>query len=223
MTNQPKQAVTKTRRKRGETRVEILRTVMRLLMQEGPDVISTTRLAKEVGIVQSGFYAHFKTIEECLHAVVHEIDVNVRTPLSNSMAQLRLTDASDVDLLEQFFDELFDTVQNNWSLMELFLHYRGDHSVVGRLIGEFESSLVADLQAHLRALQHSDTVEPVFDDMSDLTLSALAHLMMSQSLVGISQWKSDAISRKMLARYLAEQTAHIGKSIEAAQARDRAH
>nr|WP_136250991.1 TetR/AcrR family transcriptional regulator [Ningiella ruwaisensis] len=211
----PKKAI-KKRRKRGQTRPAIINAAIELLMKEGPEALTTIRLAKEVDIVQSGFYAHFKTIEECLRALVDEIDTKVREPLAQQMAQLRMTDAGDVELLEDFYEVLFDRVNENWKLMEVFLHFRGDHSLVGRLIAEFETSLIDDLTLHLREMRDVNTLVPVFEDASDNVLNALSHIMISQSLVGIMQWKKGFMPRKMLARFLAEQTSKIGDSTKAA-------
>ncbi|MFC4701330.1 TetR/AcrR family transcriptional regulator [Glaciecola siphonariae] len=206
----------KTRRKRGQTRPAILDAAVRLLMQEGPETLTTTRLAKEVGIVQSGFYAHFRTIDECLKAVVAEIDTNVRAPLADQMAQLRLTDAGDVELLDEFYHVLFDRVEENWPLMEVFLHFRGDHSSIGKMIADFEMSLVSDLQLHLMEMRDTVSLEKVFGNAPEKMLLALAQMMISQALVGIMQWKLGNISRDVLARLLAEQTSKVGESAKAA-------
>ena len=208
--------VKKTRRKRGQTRPAIMQAAITLLMQEGPEALTTTRLSKEVGIVQSGFYAHFKTIEECLHAVVKEIDINVRTPLAEQMAQLRLTDAGDVHLLEAFYEVVFDRVEENWQLMEVFLHLRGDHSIVGRMLSDFENSLATDLALHLHELRDVNTLERVFDGLSEKHFMALSKMLLSQSLIGIMQWKTGNIERGVLARLLAQQTSKIGASTSAA-------
>ncbi len=208
--------VKKTRRKRGQTRIAIIEAAIELLMQEGPSALTTINLAEKVGIVQSGFYAHFKTIEECLHALVHEIDLKVRQPLAKQMVQLRLTDAGDPELLEVFYKQLFDLVEENWKLMEVFLHFRGDHSIVGKMLNDFETSMVQDLTEHLRAIRDVTTQEPAFGDASTNHLNVLSHMMLNQGLVGMYHWKMGNISKQTLVRLLSQHISKIGPSAHAA-------
>jgi AcrR family transcriptional regulator len=169
-----------------------------------------------VGIVQSGFYAHFKTIEACLHALVHEIDLNVRQPIAEQMAKLRLTDAGDPALLEEFYTQLFKLVEQNWPLMEVFLHYRGDHSIVGKMLHDFESSLVEDLTQHLSALRDVRTLQPAFDQVSTENLNVISHMMLNQCLVGIYHWKIGNIEKHTLVKLLSQHISKIGESSNAA-------
>ncbi|MCS7057649.1 MAG: TetR/AcrR family transcriptional regulator, partial [Meiothermus sp.] len=62
-------AQVKPQRKRRDgqaTRERLIQATVEILSREGLGAVSTARVARDAGIVQSGFYAHFASLEECV-------------------------------------------------------------------------------------------------------------------------------------------------------------
>ncbi len=55
------------------TRQLLLDTAVELLINEGRSGITTGRLAREAGVVQSGFYNHFSSVDECVKVALDEV------------------------------------------------------------------------------------------------------------------------------------------------------
>jgi AcrR family transcriptional regulator len=68
------------RRPAGETRELLVAAAIRLLSEHGPAAVTTTRLAAEVGIVQSGVYAHFASVDDIVAAACARVIEEARAP-----------------------------------------------------------------------------------------------------------------------------------------------
>lgn len=144
------------RRPDGATRQRLIEVAVELLVSEGPDALSTTRLASEVGIVQSGFYAHFASIAELSgYAAVVVVD-RVRSSLAAWMEQLRELvevgselDARDVD---DFYGQVLALMCDRWTELELLVRHRHDPTPLGRRMHAVHDELLADVSAHLDQL-----------------------------------------------------------------------
>ena len=61
------------------TRQHLLDAAVQLLIDEGRTGVTTGRLAKRAGVVQSAFYNHFASVDECVQAALAEIQRRVVT------------------------------------------------------------------------------------------------------------------------------------------------
>lgn len=192
---------------RGEalSRNALVDAAVALVREDGPDALSTGRLAQRVGITQSGFYAHFRNLDACLDAIAERLETEVRRPIADGMAALRAADPADPDALTLYFETLFDLVVERAVLRDLFLPYRGDRSEVGQRLATCEANLVDDLTEHLAAI-----VRPVGDGRA--TCRTLAHMLIEQSFTVLLAWQREEIARGAATRLLAEQTARLGAS-----------
>ena len=183
------------------------------------DTVTTGKLAREIGIVQSGFYAHFDSIEACVQEVARTARDGLRAPIRDAIATLRETDPADAELLTGFYVDLLERVAAQSRFMVLFLRRRRDESEVGRLLREFEAELERDLADHLAAIG--------LGDGGEARTRLLARLLLAQSYTAAETWldgaRDPALGRDALARLLAELTSGFGPLVLAAGfARERA-
>src|SRR4051812_6642049 len=63
------------RGKQGLTRQRLVEVTLTLLQREGLAAVTSTRIARDGGIAQPGFYAHFSSVEECMRiAIEHALE-----------------------------------------------------------------------------------------------------------------------------------------------------
>lgn len=206
--------VRRGRPRRGQelSREALIDAAIAVIRDEGPNALTTGRLARHVGITQSGFYAHFANLDACLAAVGTRLDEEVRRPIADGMVGLRASDPSDPRELTAYFETLFDLVVERAVLRDLFLPYRGDRSDVGRLLAACEADLVKDLTRHLLAIS-----EPVAaGEGAQATGRAMARMLIAQTFAIIDAWQRGEVDRAAGTRLLAEQTALLGMSAHAA-------
>lgn len=214
--------IAKSPRRRGRkpnstiNRGSILDAAITLALENGPEALSTVRIARAMDIVQSGFYAHFKNMDDCITALALRIDVDVRAPIAARMAALRQSNPSDAVTLTTYYDGLFDLIEDTGPLMELFLRYRQDRSPLGVVLGRGESALVEDLTDHLDAIMPSDAGAPALAGRSAeerrQACYVMARFLVRQTFEGIRMWREGQLPRAAAARLLAEQTAVFGVS-----------
>ena len=176
------------------------------------DAVTTGKLAREVGIVQSGFYAHFDSIEGCLQEIARTARDRLRAPIRDAIATLRDTDPADVELLTGFYVDLLERVAAQSRFMVLFLRRRRDETGVGRLLREFEAELERDLVDHLEAIG--------LGGGGEARTRLLARLLIAQSCTAAEAWldgaRDPALGRDALARLLAGLTSSLGPIVTAA-------
>ena len=176
------------------------------------DTVTTGRLTREIGIVQSGFYAHFDSIEACLREIARTARDRLRAPIRDAIVTLRDTDPADIELLTGFYVDLLERVEAQSRFMALFLRRRRDESEVGRLLREFEAELESDLVDHLAAIG--------LGGGGRARTRLLARLLLAQSYAAAEAWldgaRDPALGRDALARLLAGLTSGFGPIVLAA-------
>ena len=201
-------------RGRGHRRQQIVDTTLELLLDR--DKVTTGMVTKKIGIVQSGFYAHFSSIEDCLEEAAANARNMIRKPVRDGIKQLQATDPADTDLLTVFYEDLLVRAIDVSPFILVFLRRRRDFTPAGKILREFEADLEKDLEAHLDAIG--------FGGRGKAHLALVARLFLSHSFVAIEAWLetgasslSDPHSRidgQALARLLASMNSHIGKAVE---------
>ena len=190
------------RRKRRDgqvTRERIIAAAIELLSEEGLGGVSTGKLAKKAGVVQSGFYAHFGSVEECVLYAAERVGRRLRDLVVQKMSE---EDTVDPDALAIFVEEMLARFENEWMFVELMLRYRRDPSPLGKVMSRFHDRVREDVVNNLIEVS---TPESVRENERYLLVSA-AHLIVMQfvaTLEIIVEGRSP--DRTALARQLAAQ------------------
>ena len=137
----------KRKRQDGEaTRERIIAAAIELLSKEGLGSVSTGKLAKRVGIVQSGFYAHFGSLEECTLDAAERIGQRLRDLIVRKMPE---EDTIDPDSLAQFVQEMLARFEKEWTFVDLMIRYRRDPSLLGKIMSRFHDRVREDVVDNL--------------------------------------------------------------------------
>ena len=129
-----------------------MKAAIAVLSAEGPTAVTTTRLTAEVGIVQSGFYAHFGTVDDCLAEACARLVDEARGPLQLWMRELDDTAPDDLAVLERHFLRVLDLLVPRWPAIELVLRHHRDPTPLGRRLAGLSTALDADVRAYLVAI-----------------------------------------------------------------------
>lgn len=141
------------RRKSGEaTRERLLGAATELLHREGPGALTTARLAREVQMVQSGFYTHFSSVDQLLLEATGRIGTRLRRLIQQGLARLRAQGGGGVSELQALFEVVLQWVAEERVFVTLVLRHRRDASPVGAAFGALIAQFHADLATHLLLL-----------------------------------------------------------------------
>ncbi len=139
----------KRRRSREQTRDRMLEAAVELLNNEGLPSLTTVRVTKEAGIVQSGFYAHFKNPEHLQQELAERVGRELREHMAAWMAALRAA-SDDDDALAGRYEEVLSLFKANAEVVDLFLRFRRSPSPLGQVLGHLHTQLRADFFQYLR-------------------------------------------------------------------------
>lgn len=141
---------------RRATRERLLLAAVRLLQDEGESALSTTRLTKEVGIVQSGFYNHFPSVDACLVAAAARVVEDIRGPVRAWMAELRDTEVlvpvPIAEPLVTHFCRVLAELVPRWGVFALLERYRRAPGALGAVLARAHADVVSDVEEYLHAL-----------------------------------------------------------------------
>ncbi len=140
-------------RKRGtreQTRQRLLDATIDLIRREGLAVLSTVSITEQAGIVQSGFYAHFKNLDECLAAAAEQVVDRQRLVQSDfrSRAYAQLLGVDDMvryESMRALWERSLDLMLEDRSFAELFLRFRRDASPLGKRVRKVFDQARADM------------------------------------------------------------------------------
>ena len=204
----------KTRTPHGARRRQIVDTTIEILMEDG--LVTTGGVTERIGIVQSGFYAHFPSIEACLEEAAANARNRIREPVRDGILRLQETEPGNIRLLTEFYEDLLARSIEVAPFILLFLRRKGDLTPVGRILREFEADLLTDLNAHLDTLG--------FGKKGSEHLALLSKLILAQSFTAIEAWLECGpeslddpdvpIDGRALAGVLARMNAHLGIAAE---------
>lgn len=137
------------RRRREQTRDRMLEAAADLLRREGQTALTTVRVTKEAGIVQSGFYAHFKNPEHLQSELAERIGRDLREIFARSMAALRAS-ADDPTSLTRCYADALAQLKSESAMVDLFLRYRRTSTPLGQVMSHLHTQLRADFFQYLR-------------------------------------------------------------------------
>jgi AcrR family transcriptional regulator len=154
-----------TRRRRGDrrtTRHRLLATAVRLLREEGETAVSTTRLTQEVGIVQSGFYSHFPSVDACLAEAAALVVAEIRDPVRQWMEELRHGESDAPSLVLErtaaHFGRVLGILEPRRPFLDLMERYRRAPGPVGAALAAVHAEIVGDVRAYLVRLWERDAL-----------------------------------------------------------------
>lgn len=121
-----------------------------LLRSEGLPSLTTVRVTREAGIVQSGFYAHFKNPEHLQEELAERTGTLLREHIATWMAAMRASAGQDEAALIASYEEVLTLFRDEKEVVDLFLRYRRTPSSLGRVLGHLHTQLRADFFQYLR-------------------------------------------------------------------------
>ena len=127
----------------------MMEAAIEVLRREGLTSLTTVRVTREAGIVQSGFYAHFKSPEHLQEELAERTGRELRESIATWMAALR-AGGDDLVSLSSCYAEVLVLFRDEAPLVDLFLRYRRGASPLGVVLGHLHTQLRADFFQYLR-------------------------------------------------------------------------
>jgi len=143
---------TRRRRRRTETRRRLVEAAIKLIREEGADRLTTTRVTAKAGIVQSGFYLYFPSIDECKRAAAEQVAADVQKFITDHRRRAGPESESDPEVVHEHYEAMLRLFLYERQFAELLLRYRHDPSPLGEVLRELSSQLRQDLIDDLRKL-----------------------------------------------------------------------
>lgn len=196
----------KPQRKRRDgqaTHERLIQATVEILSREGLGAVTTARVARDAGIVQSGFYAHFTSLEDCVVVAAEHIGQRIRSTVTDGLSLLREQGAGDFELVMAQYRRILTQLEAEWQFVELLLRYFRDPSPLGRTLAAIQQSIRDELTHHLMVLLKPlgilDGGRPEAAYLADLIVNML--LSSVQSL----RWEP-SLSKEMVAYLLTVET-----------------
>ena len=149
------------KRSRGRaTYQKIVEAALTIMREEGPEGVTTTRLAEASGIVQSGFYTHFSNVDEALIAAAEATGGRLRALFHDWREEIVALEGGSVAQLAAHYERLLGLLLRDRPFTELYLQYRRAPTPLGETLRRFEGDVVGDVASHLARLMHPEDEAP---------------------------------------------------------------
>lgn len=112
--------------------------------------MTTVSVTRAAGIVQSGFYLHFKNIDECLRAAAEQVADGIRNYIAQTRREMHLLNPDDLDLLSRHCEKMLEIFNTERRFAEIFLPHRHDRSSLGEVMRALKTQIHADLAEDLQ-------------------------------------------------------------------------
>lgn len=146
-------SISQRKRRDGQaTRERLIQATVKILSREGLGAVSTARVARDAGIVQSGFYAHFSSLEDCVVVAAEHIGQRIQGTVVEGLSLLREQGAQDFDLVLAQYNRILEQLEAEWQFVELLLRYFREPSPLGRTLAAIQRSIRDELTHHLMVL-----------------------------------------------------------------------
>ena len=142
------------------TRDAIMTVAVHLLKTEGETAISTSRLTREAGIVQSGFYNHFPTLDACLAQAATAAAEEIREPVRASLRRLRAEERQlgqpSSGPARAHFRRVLDLLAPRWPVFAVLRDGTRTDSPVAQAVRQVHHDVTTDVADYVRlfATQH---------------------------------------------------------------------
>jgi AcrR family transcriptional regulator len=158
---QPSRKAPVQKRRHGLATYEaIVETAVKLLLELGPEALTTTRLSKASGIVQSGFYTHFQNTDEVLVVAAERIGSHLRAVVRGWQEELVKLHGGTVEEVTQHYARIFRLLLEDRHFTELFLQYRRLPTPLGEVLRAFEGGILEDSTKILAHIVRPDDPSP---------------------------------------------------------------
>lgn len=138
-----------TRREAKElTRQRLVDATLQVLSEEGPEQLTTGRIARAAGLSQPSFYLYFTDMEDAQKAALREVGQQLRTVVRESRKHLVLRP----DTVREAYAAAVNYFTAHPIFTRLLLRHRRDPTLLGRGLSEILTEARADFLADLRAL-----------------------------------------------------------------------
>jgi AcrR family transcriptional regulator len=135
--------------RRERTRERLLSAAVEVLRREGLGALNVSRIAKDVGVHPSLFYAHFKNLDACVAAAAERVLQTlapVDRELRRELFRRAITDRREI---ARFFQDAFDRWLEQRPFVELLLAHRLDRSPMGEALRPALSAIREEMTAEL--------------------------------------------------------------------------
>lgn len=169
------------RRSKAETRDLLLNATLNVLHRGGESAISSVSITAEAGVAQSLFYQHFTNLEECVAEASEKITNEIREAVALHRHHMYETTSGEGVALEKSFQDMFELVEKQRPLMQLFLRHRSDPLALNGVMYRFSQGLSIDLADQLMTRFSNlgiqklpeGWVEALAEDLVAISLSAI--------------------------------------------------
>jgi AcrR family transcriptional regulator len=135
--------------RRERTRERLLSAAVEVLRREGLGALNVSRIAKDVGVHPSLFYAHFKNLDACVAAAAERV-LQTLAPVDRELRrELFRRAVTDRRELARFFQGAFDRWLEQRPFVELLLAHRLDRSPMGEALRPALSAIREEMTAEL--------------------------------------------------------------------------
>ena len=132
----------------------MVQAAVTIMREEGPGEVTTARLAEASGVVQSGFYTHFKNVDEAIVAAAEQTGQRLREVIRSWRAEIVALGGGTVQQLAEHYAALIKLLLNERHFTELYLQYRRTPSRLGEVLRHFEADVLRDISVHLEQMLH---------------------------------------------------------------------
>lgn len=135
--------------RRERTRERLLAAAVEVLRREGLGALNVSRVAKDVGVHPSLFYAHFKNLDACVAAAAERV-LQTLAPVDRELRRELFRRAiTDQRELARFFAGAFDRWLEQRPFVELLLAHRLDRSPMGESLRPALAAIREEMTAEL--------------------------------------------------------------------------
>lgn len=196
-------------RDRVATRQRLLDAAIEIVRARGVDALSTVSVTRAAGIVQSGFYVHFRNLDDCKRAAAEQVAARVRQFVA---AHRRAGYGAPADLssMADHYRVIMSLFQTERWFSQLLIRYRHDPSPLGLVFRQVLDGMRADLAADLRA-QFEPLLPPGQDPARFAVYAELLQGMVIQA--GEAMLEGRIADEALLARELAAAAMGMGRAV----------
>ncbi len=133
---------------------KMVQAAVSIMREEGPGGVTTARLAEASGIVQSGFYTHFKNVDEAIVAAAEQTGQRLREVIRSWRAEIVALGGGTVQQLAEHYAALLKLLLRERHFTELYLQYRRAPGSLGVVLRRFEANVLRDVSVHLEQMLH---------------------------------------------------------------------
>lgn len=183
----------------GDTRQRLLDAAVELLLTEGTPGITTVRLTEKAGVVQSAFYNHFSSVNECKVAALREVEQQI-LPLSGGISsELQAVGSTAIEDVHRILTAVFALAEERPALFRMLTHHHHEPEIgamTDRLMAAVRDDISGAILAETSRLNHLSKEDA---DTGAALLASLVLAALDQVLNGASPAHvADVASRLMV-------------------------